>query len=396
VDAPPDVGPDPVTRVFVTGAHGLIGSWLVKALLARGDHVVVLVRGDRPRSALTIAGLAPTVGGPVPSVGGPVLSVGGPVLSVGGPAPTGDLAPDAPAIGIVSGAPALEIVPGGPVVELVWGDVRDGDLLERVLREHETELVFHLAGQAIVVDDGRSPGETFATNVGGTWALLEACRAAGSAPRVVVASSEKVYGASPAFPSTERSPLDPADPYAASKAAADVIARSYWHAYGLPVAVARLGNVYGGGDMNPSRLVPGAVWAALAGRQPLIRSDGTARRDFLHVDDAVAAYLAIADLLVDPTQAAGLAFNVGSGTRPTVREIVRHVFAAAAVPLDPDTPGRVEALGEFDSQSVDHSRLTQRTGWRPEVGLADGLRRTVAWYSRHAPTPPPEPGVSPS
>jgi CDP-glucose 4,6-dehydratase len=330
-----------VTRVLVTGAHGLIGSWLVKELIRRGDVVTVLERRDRPGSAFGLEGTAAKV-------------------------------------------------------DLVRGDIRDGRLVERVLRDGRIELVFHLAGQAIVGAAERAPAPTFETNVAGTWTLLEACRAAGS-PRVVVASSDKVYGPAPPHPCTERSPLDPADPYAASKAAADVIARSYWHSHGLPVAAARLANVYGGGDMNDSRLVPEAVWAALAGRQPTLRSDGTQRRDFLYVEDAVAAYLAISDLLADPGRAAGLAFNAGAGHRPTVLEVVRLVFAAAGAPLHPDgasgappgPPGDGASPTGQALDGVDHSRLTDLTGWRPRVELADGLRRTVAWYRRHAPHPPP-------
>jgi CDP-glucose 4,6-dehydratase len=278
----------------------------------------------------------------------------------------------------------------------VRGDVRDTRLLREALAERDVELVFHLAGQAIVGGAGQAPGETFAVNVGGTWSVLEACREAGC-PRVVVASSEKVYGPEPVGRLTERSPLEPGDSYAASKAAADVIARSYWAAHGLRVAVARLGNVYGGGDMNPSRLVPEAVWAALAGRAPRIRSDGTARRDFLYVEDAVAAYLAIADLLaVDSDRSAGLAFNAGAGIRATVLELVSGVFAAAGVPLHRELRGAGSIAGRRDADpsagGSDHSLLSGLTGWRPRVELEEGLRRTVAWYREHAPSPPPSAG----
>ncbi len=327
-----------MTRVLVTGGRGLIGSWLVRALLERGDTVTVLSRGGRPR----------------PNVG-----------------PRD----------------------GGSAAEFFAGDIRDAAAVERALGGRRIELVFHLAGQAILSTAGQAPADTFQTNVAGTWTLLDACRAARTVRRVVVASSAKVYGPSPPRPATEETPLDPADPYAASKAAADLIARSYSPAHGLPVAVARLGNVYGGGDMNPSRLVPEAVWAALAGRRPAIRSDGTARRDFLHVDDAVAAYLAIADLLRDPTLAAGLAFNAAGPTRPTVLDVVREVFVAADAPLDPDlrlgppdASGRTDDPGDPPGPTIDDSRLRELTGWQPRVDLTDGLRRTVAWYRRHAPT----------
>ena len=327
-----------MTRVLVTGGRGLIGSWLVRALLERGDTVTVLSRDGRPR-------------------------------------------------------PDFGQRDGGSAAEFLAGDVRDPAAVDRALAGRGVELVFHLAGQAIVATAGHAPADTFQTNVAGVWTLLDACRAAATVARVVVASSAQVYGPSPARPATEEAPLEPAEPYAASKAAADVIARSYWPAHGLPVAVARLGNVYGGGDMNPSRLVPEAVWAALAGRRPSIRSDGTARRDFLFVEDAVAAYLAIADLLRDPTLAAGLAFNAVGQTRPTVLDVVREVFAAAGAPLDPDLrlgppdgSGRAAGPGDAPGRTVDDSRLRELTGWRPRVDLSDGIRRTVAWYRRNAPT----------
>jgi CDP-glucose 4,6-dehydratase len=321
-----------VTGVLVTGGHGLIGSWLVKALLARGDAVTVLARGRRPGSALTLEGTA--------------------------------------------GA-----------IDVVYGDLLDGPLIERTVRERRIDLVFHLAGQTIVGNARQAPAATFEANVKGTWTVLEACRAAGS-PRVVAASSEKVYGPSASGPCTEQRALDAAFPYDASKAAADVIARSYWSSYGMPVAVSRFANVYGGGDMNASRLIPEAVWAALGGRRPVIRSDGTAQRDFLYVEDAVAAYLAIADALEDPRRAGGAAFNAGGGGPQPVLEVVRLVFEAAGAPFAPDIRGTGTPAGELAFESVDHSRLTRLTGWRPQVDLAEGLRRTVAWYRTHAPTPP--------
>ncbi|HMJ02098.1 MAG TPA: NAD-dependent epimerase/dehydratase family protein [Conexibacter sp.] len=227
--------------VFVTGAYGLLGSWLTRALVARGDRVTVLRRDRAPRSALLLDGVE-------------------------------------------------------QAVDVVHGDLNDPGLVARALGEYEVDTVFHLAAQTIVGTANRSPVETFESNVRGTWTLLEACRLHGI-ERVLVAASDKAYGASATLPYREDHPLEPRHPYDVSKAATDLIARSYWHTFGLPIAVTRFANLYGGGDLNRSRLVPEAVAAALAGRAPVIRSDGTPERDFLYVEDAVDAYLRLCDAL---------------------------------------------------------------------------------------------------
>ncbi len=160
-----------------------------------------------------------------------------------------------------------------------------------------------------------------------------------------------------------------------------MIARSYANAYGLPLAVTRFANVYGGGDLNFSRLIPETVVAVLDGRAPVIRSDGSPERDFLHVDDAVSAYLAIAGALGEG--AAGEAFNAG-GERPhSVREVVELIAAAAGGEVEPDIRGSGNPDGEIDRQFVDSTKLRELTGWRPAVSLEEGLRRTLAWYREH-------------
>jgi CDP-glucose 4,6-dehydratase len=309
--------------VLVTGAYGLLGSWLAKALLDTGARVTVLRRDDAPASALTLEGTETRC-------------------------------------------------------TVVRGDVRDLELLDRVLGEEEVDSVFHLAAQTIVGTAQRSPLSTWETNVRGTWVLLEACRRH-EIERVVVASSDKAYGSHDDLPYREDHELRGLNPYDASKAAADIVARSYFHSYGLPVAVTRFANLYGGGDVNGSRLIPEAVAAALAGRAPVIRSDGTPERDFLYVEDAVAAYLAIAAAL-DGDGARGEAFNAGSGRSWSVREVVELVCRAAGSDVAPDVRGSGTPAGEIDRQWVDPSRLRALTGWEPRVGLAEGLERTVAWY----------------
>lgn len=314
--------------VFVTGAHGLLGSWLVRALLARGDRVAILQRDRAARSPLTL---------------------------------------DPPA----------------EPFDIVHGDLNEPGLMARALGEQEVDTVFHLAAQTIVGTANRSPLGTFESNVRGTWTLLEACRLHG-AERVVVAASDKAYGASTTLPYTEEMALDPRYPYDVSKAATDMIARSYWHTFGLPVAVTRFANLYGGGDLNRSRLIPEAVAAALAGRAPVIRSDGSPERDFLYVEDAVAAYLALADALDgERAGARGEAFNAGGGEPHAVRDVVARICAIAGTDVAPDVRGTGTPAGEIDRQWVDASKLRALTGWAPRVGLDEGLRRTVEWYREH-------------
>jgi CDP-glucose 4,6-dehydratase len=311
---------------FVTGAYGLLGSALVSALVERGAEVTVLRRDVTPRSALVLLGLERRV-------------------------------------------------------NVVSGSVTELALLDRTIGEYEVDTVFHLAAQTLVGTANRSPLPTWEANVRGTWTLMEACRTHEVA-RVVVAASDKAYGAHDELPYREDMALQPRFPYDASKAAADIIARSYWHTYGVPVATTRFANLYGGGDTNRSRLVPEAVHAALAGHSPVIRSDGTPERDFLYIDDAVEAYLAIARAL-DADGARGEAFNAGGGQPHAVREVVALICAIAGTDVEPDIRGVGTPHGEIDRQYVDTSKLQALTGWAPQVQLRDGLERTVAWYREH-------------
>src|SRR4051795_12418514 len=241
--------------VLVTGAQGFVGAWLAERLLEMGARVVVPRRDVHPDSRFVREGIEGRC-------------------------------------------------------HVVQADLDDYDALLRVINEHEVSAVFHLAAQTIVGTARRSPLSTFEANVRGTYNLLEACRELGSVERVVVASSDKAYGAQDELPYREDTPLRAVHPYDVSKACADLITRSYAASYGLPVAVTRLANVYGPGDLNWSRLVPDTARALARGERPLIRSDGTPRRDYLYVDDAVEAYLAVAASL-DREDMAGRAWNAG-------------------------------------------------------------------------------------
>jgi CDP-glucose 4,6-dehydratase len=315
-----------MTSVLVTGAYGLLGSWLVKALLEQGVRVVVL-RRDEP---------------------------------------------------VISGLEAMGLERH---VDVVHGDVLGDGVIARALNEYEVESVFHLAAQTVVGNASRSPLPTLETNVRGTWTVLEACRLHG-AERVIVASSDKAYGAHEDLPYRETHPLHARYPYDVSKAAADMIARSFWDTFELPVAVTRFANLYGGGDTNHSRLVPEAVCAALAGRRPVIRSDGSPQRDFLYVEDAVRAYLAIWAALGQGL-GRGEAFNAGGGEPHRVGDVVSLICRLSGTEVEPEIRGQGTPRAEIDRQWVDSSKLRELTGWEPLVGLEEGLRRTIEWYRAH-------------
>jgi CDP-glucose 4,6-dehydratase len=235
-----------------------------------------------------------------------------------------------------------------------------------------------------------SPLPTFETNIEGTWTLLEACRQ-GGVERVVVASSDKAYGPHERLPYTEDAALVPTFPYDVSKAAADLIARSYWHTYGLPVAVTRFANIYGGCDLNFSRLIPEAATAVLDGRAPLTRSDGSPERDFLYVEDVAAAYVAIAKTLARG-EGAGEAFNGGWGRPNSVLEVVELICEIGGLNVEPEIQGTGNPEGEIDRQYVDSTKIREATGWEPRVDLREGLSRTLEWYREHPEARPAQHG----
>ena len=315
--------------MLVTGAQGFVGSWLAARLLDEGAKVVTLLRDVDPESRFNTEGLVDRC-------------------------------------------------------VQVRADLVDYDALVRTLNEHAVRAVFHLAAQTIVGTANRSPFSTFETNIRGTYTLLEACRGIGvvSSPieRVVVASSDKAYGRHEQLPYREDFPLQALYPYDVSKAATDMIARSYAATYGMPVAVTRLANVYGGGDPNDSRVIPDTARALLADRRPIIRSDGSPERDYLYVEDAVEAYLAIAESLDDRAKW-GRAWNAGTGIPVPVKEIVARLIAVSGKDLEPDIQGEGTPHGEIDRQFLDSSAINEQLGWEPRWDLDRGLAATWDWYS---------------
>jgi len=314
-------------RVLLTGATGLVGAWVLERLLELEADPVCLVRDWVPRSQAALGG-------------------------------------------------ALDRS------VLVRGALEDQALLERALNEYEVQTVIHLGAQTIVGIANASPLSTFDANVRGTWNLLEACRRSATVSSLVVASSDKAYGDSDQLPYEEDCPLQGRHPYDVSKSCADLLATSYHHTYGLPLAITRCGNFFGGGDLNWNRLVPGTIRSALLGERPVLRSDGSPRRDYIYVEDAASAYLQLAErTALDPTTH-GEAFNFSNERPLTAREMLDAVLASCGrVDLEPVVLDR--AGNEISHQFLAAGKARERLGWQPRFTLEQGLDRTVAWYADH-------------
>jgi CDP-glucose 4,6-dehydratase len=311
-------------NVFVTGATGLLGSHLTEELLARGARVTVLVRDWVPDSRAVSSALLPRC-------------------------------------------------------QVIRGELEDHPTLLRVLNEYEIDTVFHLGAQTIVGTASRSAMSTFEANIRGTWCLLEAAKQ--NMPRiqrVIVASSDKAYGSHETLPYTEDAPLQGRFPYDVSKSCTDLISFSYWHTYKVPVAVTRCGNLFGAGDLNFNRLIPGTIRSALRGERPIIRSDGTFVRDYFYVRDAVDAYLTLAEHM--PSDGiTGEAFNFGTETPLNVIDVVDRLMAVMGIEgLEPDIRG--EATHEIPAQFLDCTKARRRMNWHPSFSFEQGLASTVEWY----------------
>ena len=324
----------PGRRVLVTGATGFIGGWLVERLLELGADVTALVMEADPLPRLP--------------------------------------------------APALDRV------RLVSGSVEDSGVLARSVTGHGVQTVFHLAAQAIVTTARTHPVATFETNIRGTWTLLDTCRRFGDrVGEVVIASSDKAYGQSGKLPYTEGMPLAGRHPYEVSKSCADLLAQCYHHSFGLPVAVARCGNVYGGGDLNWSRLIPGTIAALERGQRPVIRSDGRHIRDYIHVEDVVSAYIRLAEALHEGP-ARGEAFNFSTESRLTVLDVVDKLRSLMGrEQLEPVIRGT--AVGEIAAQYLSAEKARSILQWNPRHDLDSGLPDTIAWYRAYFERSPGEP-----
>lgn len=311
---------------LVTGATGLLGSWVANKLYEAGADVVCLIRDEVPQSELVRSDLISKV-------------------------------------------------------KVVKGDICDRDLMERVLGEYEIDTVMHLAAQAIVGIANRNPVTTFEANIQGTWSVLEACRRSPKVQQIVLASSDKAYGDQKVLPYYENTPLQGLHPYDVSKSCADLIAHSYAHTYDVPVVITRCGNFYGGGDLNWNRIVPGTVRSVLNGEKPIIRSDGKFVRDYLYVEDGAAAYMLLAEKLANDPSIKGEAFNISNQQPITVIELVDKILLEMNSTLVPEI--RNEASNEIREQYLDASKLNAMLNWEPQFNLDAGIKKTVQWYRDH-------------
>jgi CDP-glucose 4,6-dehydratase len=310
-------------RVLVTGCNGLLGSWLVAKLVKRGAAVVGLIRDRVMRTQLWRSGIVEQI-------------------------------------------------------NVVEGDVCDYAVIERAIAEYEIDSIIHLAAQTIVGIANLAPMSTFETNIKGTWNVLEAARHVGTVRRIVVASSDKAYGTHAELPYTESAPLQGQHPYDVSKSCADLISRTYAETYGLPVAVTRCANLYGGGDLNWNRIVPGTMRSVIRGERPIVRSDGTLRRDYIFVWDAVDAYLVLAENL-DRDDVVGEAFNFGADCPVSALEMINAIIQISDFPaLEPLIVNN--AKNEIQDQYLSSEKAGRILGWQPKFSLDEGLSETFTWY----------------
>lgn len=311
---------------LVTGATGFLGGFLVRELLNRGAEVVAMVRDHVPQAQFSDEDILSRV-------------------------------------------------------KIVQGAIEDDRAMTRAVNEYACDTVFHLAAQAIVGVANREPVSTFEANIQGTWVLLEACRKVDTVKRIIVASSDKAYGDHETLPYEEDFPLQGRHPYDVSKSCADLIALTYAHTYGSPVSITRCGNLFGPGDLNSNRIIPGTSIAAARGERPVIRSDGSPVRDYVYVEDIVHGYLLLAEQM-DRPEVSGTAFNFGTGEPISVLDLTTRTLAAAGRPdLEPEVQGN--APGEIQAQFLSSTKAKDLLGWEPQAKLDARLEKTAMWYKEN-------------
>ena len=314
-------------KILITGATGLVGSWLVKALLKRKSIIVALVRDIDYQT---------------------------------------------------------EFYRSGDYLQtnIVNGSLENFSIIERAINEYEIDAVFHLGAQTIVGTAYREPLQTFESNIRGTYHILEACRRHRDfVKEIVIASSDKAYGIADKLPYTEDMTLKGSHPYDVSKSCTDLLAQTYSYTYNMPIVIARCGNIYGGGDLNWSRIIPGTILSLLNNKRPIIRSDGKYIRDYIYVKDIVDAYINLAESITKKN-ISGEAFNFSNESRMTVIEIVNTIrLIMGKVDLEPEILNL--KLKEIPEQSLSAEKAHRILEWFPKYNLKKALSETVDWYKNY-------------
>lgn len=312
-------------NVFITGCTGILGSWLTILLVEKGANAIGLIRDLVPKSNLNWSGFHTRI-------------------------------------------------------NVVRGTLSDYELLLRTLNEYEVDTIFHLAAQTIVTIANRSPLSTFESNIKGTWNLLEAARQTATVQRLVVASSDKAYGEHEQLPYEEHFSLQGRHPYDVSKSCVDLLAQSYFHTYRMPIGIARCGNIYGGGDLNFNRIIPGTIRSLYFNEPPIIRSDGSPERDYIYVKDAANAYLTLA-MSLDRDEFRGEAFNFSNEQPITVLDLVQKIIKIdGTTNCLPKIIGEGKSKGEIQSQFLSSRKAGKLLKWKTAYSMEEGLRETIDWY----------------
>lgn len=312
--------------VFITGGFGLLGSTLAEMLDALGARITLLKRDHVPSSRLFETEAAKRV-------------------------------------------------------NIVQGDFEDYDTVYRALNEYEVETVFHVGAQPIAPVANRCPLPTLRTNVMGSCNVFEAARLSPTVKRVLVASSDKAYGAQPVLPYTEEAPLHGSHPYDVSKSCTDLIAQMYWNTFKLPICITRCGNLYGPGDLNWQRIVPETIKHVLHNEKPVIRSDGKFVRDYFFIRDAANGYIRLAEQM-DRPEILGHAFNLSTGNGIAVTDLVNKILEVMGrKDLEPVILNQAKA--EIHDQTLSSEKAGRLLNWKPVYTLDEGLAETVAWYKNY-------------
>ncbi len=310
-------------KVLITGGNGFIGSWLTLALLKHGAQVFILVREN---------------------IKSPLFA-------------------------------SMKL----PQRKVIKADITDFASLSRIFKRCKADTCFHLAGQPIVSIANESPFPTFESNIKGTWNVLESARQA-QVKRLIIASADKAYGGQKRLPYTEEMPLLAVHPYGASKICAELLSRTYLNTYGLPVAIVRSSNTYGGGDLNLTRIIPDTINAVLNNKNPVIRGNGSSLRDFVYIADIIDAYLTLAESLHE-NRVKGESFNLGSGRPISILEIVKKIIGISGrKSLFPVVLGKVNPENEISRQYLSNKKAGRILGWYPRYDLERGLKLTINWY----------------